>query len=196
MYVKLYIGSSEERTIWMVCSPIVKKAFIYSRSTYDGTQLGLNRHGYRVWWQGSGGMVWDKLVPRIKYLLSFEDSPSILVLHCGGNSIGKVPLLDLRNQIGSSLWEIQSLLPSTRLVWSQILPRSSWRYSSNNMALNFAARRLNNFAAWLCIQLGGAYVKYPELAWDEEGLFPGMVFFCQIWAMNCFCTGCRINCLS
>ena len=39
------------------------------------------------------------------------------------------------------------------------------------MALNFSARRLNNFAAWLCIQLGCAYVKYPELAWDEEGLF-------------------------
>ena len=167
MYIKLYIGSSDERSIRVVGSSIVKKAFIYSRSPYDGTQLGLNRHGYRVWGQRLGGMAWDELVPRIKYLLNFEDSPSILAMHCGGNSIGQVPLLDLRNQIGSSLWEIQSLLPSTRLVWSQILPWSSWRYSSNNMALNFSARRLNNFAAWLCIQLGGAYVKYPEIAWDE-----------------------------
>jgi hypothetical protein len=95
----------------------------------------------------------NELVPRIKYLFNFEDSPSILVMHCGGNSIGQVPLLDLRNQIGSSLWEIQPLLLSTRQVWSQILPRSSWRYSSNNMALHFAA--------WFCIQLVGAYVKYP-----------------------------------
>jgi hypothetical protein len=94
----------------------------YIKTVNFGTQLGLNRHGYRVWWQGLGGMVWDELVPRIKYLLNFEDSPSILAMHCGGNSIGQVPLLDLRNQIGSSLWEIQSLLPSTRLVWSQILP--------------------------------------------------------------------------
>ena len=146
MYVKLYIRSSDARTIWVVGSSIVKKAFIYSRSTYAGTQLGLNR-------QGLGGMVWDELVPRIKYLFNFEDSPSILVMHCGGNSIGQVPLLDLRNQIGSSLWEIQPLLLSTRQVWSQILPRSSWRYSSNNMALHFAA--------WFCIQLVGAYVKYP-----------------------------------
>ena len=28
-----------------------------------------------------------------------------------------------------------------------------------------------HFAAWFCIQLVGAYVKYPELAWDKEGLF-------------------------
>jgi hypothetical protein len=122
MYFTFYIGSSDERTIWVVDSSIVKKAFIYSHSIYDGTQLGLDRHGYRVWGQRLGGMPWDELVPRIKYLLNFEDSPSILVMHCGGNSIGQVPLLDLRNQIGSSLWEIQSLLPSTRLVWSQILP--------------------------------------------------------------------------
>ena len=122
MYVTFYIGSSDERTIWVVDSSIVKKAFIYSHSTYDGTQLGLDRHGYRVWGQILRGMAWDELVPRIKYLLNFEDSPSILVMHCGGNSIGQVPLLDLRNQIGSSLWEIHSLLPSTRLVWSQILP--------------------------------------------------------------------------
>ena len=147
--------------IRVVGSSIVKKAFIYSRSPYDGTQLGLNRHGYRVWWQG--GMVWDELVPRIKYLLNFEDSPSILAMQCGGNSIGQLPLLDLRNQIGSSLWEIQPLLLSTRQVWSQILPRSSWCYSSNNMALHFAA--------WFCIQLVGAYIKYPEIAWDKEGLF-------------------------
>jgi hypothetical protein len=35
-----------------------------------------------------------------------EDSPSILVMHCGGKSIGQVPLLNLRNQIGSSFLEI------------------------------------------------------------------------------------------
>jgi hypothetical protein len=52
-------------------SSIVKKTFIYSRSTHDGTQLGLNRHGYRVWWQGLGGMVWEELVPNI-FLISIR----------------------------------------------------------------------------------------------------------------------------
>jgi len=55
----------------------------------------------------------------------------------------------------------QLLVPEISQQISQAIATlaSSWRYSSNNMALNFAARRLNNFAAWLCIQLGGAYVK-------------------------------------
>ena len=110
MYVKLYIGSSDERTIWLVGSSIAKKAFIYSRSTYDGTQLGLNRHGYRVWWQGLGGMVWDELVPRIKYLLNFEDSPSILVMHCGGNSIEPNRVLFMGNSTSFAIYS-SSLVP-------------------------------------------------------------------------------------
>ena len=55
----------------------------------------------------------------------------------------------------------QLLVPEISQQISQAIATlaSSWRYRSNNMALHFAARRLNNFAAWLCIQLGGAYVK-------------------------------------
>jgi hypothetical protein len=62
-------------------------------------------------------------------------------------------------------------------VWSQILPRLSWRYSNNCKAMNMAAVRLNNFAAWLCFKLGGSYIKYPEISWDATGMFVKYKYF-------------------
>jgi hypothetical protein len=55
----------------------VTHAFREARRTYDDISLGLERNNYRVWWQGKGGLRWDELVPRIEYLLCFEDPPQI-----------------------------------------------------------------------------------------------------------------------
>jgi len=65
----------------------------------------------------------------------------------------------------------KSNVSETKIVWSQILPRSNWRYSENMKSLNHAAERINNFAAQICNQMGGAYIKYPELAWDQTDFF-------------------------
>ena len=78
---------------------------------------------------------------------------------------------ELRCQIKDSLGQLMGLLPSTKLIWSQILPRISWRYSQNSRALNRAAARINNYAACICIQVGGCYIKYPALAWNEPMMF-------------------------
>jgi hypothetical protein len=64
-------------------------------------------------------------------------------------------------------------LPKTKIVWSQILPRKTWLCSSDSKALNLAASRINNFAAYLCCRLGGGYIKYPEISWDEDCMFVG-----------------------
>ena len=58
-------------------------------------------------------------------------------------------------------------------MWSQILPRKTWLCSSDSKALNLAASRINNFAAYLCCRLGGGYIKYPEISWDEDCMFAG-----------------------
>lgn len=165
------IGFEERKHIWIVGSSIVKRAFNFSKSTFDGPQLSLNRHRYRIWWQGKGGMKWDELIPEIENMLKWHNPPELLVIHCGGNSIGQTSVLDLRDQIRSDLSQIQSMLPATRLIWSQILPRRAWRYNTDSKPLNLAAIRLNNFAASRCIEMGGEYIKYPELAWYEEDLF-------------------------
>ncbi|CAG2223357.1 unnamed protein product [Mytilus edulis] len=131
----------------------------------------LRRKKCTIWWQGKGGMNWQELVPRIKYLLRFEQEPDFLIIHCGGNNIGSCKLHNFRRQIKSSLCKVSELLPKAKLIWSQILPRLVWRNGQNIKSLNRAAVRINNFAGWLCLKSGGGYIKYPEITWNEKGLF-------------------------
>lgn len=118
-------------------------------------------------------MRWDELVPRIEHLmgLRYEQTPDILVIHCGGNNLGYRKLHKLRRNIKTAVRKIQKMLPNCRIVWSQILPRQAWRSSKNTWALNAAAERINNYAGWLCVKLGGGFLRYPEIGWQEFGLF-------------------------
>ena len=173
-FVFWLIGDTEwsiRKSVWIVGSSIIKRDFVYARGTFEGFNLDLRRRDCSLWWQGKGGMYWGGLIPRVKYLLRFNQPPDFLVIHCGGNSFGAVKLRELRCQIKDSLDQLMALLPSTKLIWSQILPRISWRYSQNSRALNRAAARINNYAAWICIQAGGGYIRDPELAWNETMVF-------------------------
>lgn len=161
----------DSRCIWVVGSSIVKKAFLHARKTYDGPNLGISRYGFNVLWQGKGGMKWCQLFPHIKLIARSNFPPRIIIIHCGGNSIGQTTLRKLRDEIKSTLYDIKEMFPDTLLVWSQILPRSRWWYSDNNKAMNISAQRLNNFGASICSDLGGTYIKYPELSWNSWGMF-------------------------
>ena len=59
-------------------------------------------------------MRWAQFVPRVQYLLNFESPPKVLIIHCGGNSLGYVPLHTLRRQIVDAILEIRMLLPKTK----------------------------------------------------------------------------------
>ncbi len=143
---------------------MIKRAFTYARqSTYDGPQLDLKRYGASVWWQGKGGLGIRQLVGFIKLLLSVEESPDIIVVHCGGNDIGSIPALQLRILIIDTLDLIKQLIPGVLLVWSQILPRLEWRGEVCHKALNKVRERVNNKVATDVIAKGGRYIRYPEL---------------------------------
>ncbi|XP_071172171.1 uncharacterized protein [Mytilus edulis] len=106
-------SQQELNSIWVVGSSIVKHAFIEAKRSFDGCSLGLHRKSYRVWWQGKGGMKWGELVPRIKFLLQIESPPKILVIHCGGNSIGAISLFDFRETLRSDIMKLHEMLPQT-----------------------------------------------------------------------------------
>jgi hypothetical protein len=46
-------------------------------------------------------------------------------------------------------------MPQIKIVWSQILPRFSWRYSDNFEAMERSRRRLNNCIASCVLKSGG-----------------------------------------
>ncbi|CAG2208141.1 unnamed protein product [Mytilus edulis] len=131
---KLKRPDSQEVSVWIVGSSLIRNAFVHARSRTGGVNLGLHRIGVKIWWQGYGGMGLKDLESTIKRLMKYEKAPKYLVLHIAGNDLGKTKLGFLRNEIKATLEKVQSYLPNSSIVWSQILPRTNWRHSKVRIA--------------------------------------------------------------
>lgn len=104
-------------------------------------------------------------------MLRFIDAPSHLILHCGANDLGDAPLYEVRVLAKQTINYLKRVMPNTKIIWSQALPRRNWRYSNDNVAMNKSRNRLNNFAATICLRALGGYIKYPDLALSHETLW-------------------------
>ena len=155
----------------MFGSPLVKHAFVHARNSYDGVHLGMQWRNANIWWQGRGGLRWSQVMSFLSLLLTLEAPPDILVIHCGGNDIGHVSTSYLRKNIVATIKRIIRMLPNTRVVWSQILPRLRWRNEQDHCALEKARLRVNSFVAKEVISLGGGYIRYPEISEANTGFF-------------------------
>jgi hypothetical protein len=96
-----------------------------------GVHLGLERVGIRLWWQGRSGLTLDSLRNRVRIMCKFEDVPVFILIHLGGNDIGRIGLKDLRKKYKDEIDWVQKKLPNSIIFFSQILPRISWRYAKN-----------------------------------------------------------------
>ena len=112
------------------------------------------------------------LVRKIKYFLTFENPPDFVMIHCGGNDIATSgPVGDLRFQMLEIFDSVQSLLPNSKIVYSQILPRLKWRSTIDNKSLDKARRRINNKIAHHIVSNGGYYIRYPMLRLQSKEIF-------------------------
>jgi len=111
-----------------------------------------------------------EVIPKLRLLKAVGDEPDIIMLHCGGNDIGRISVARLRFHVSRILKFIEHNF-NARVVWSEILPRKVWRYSANNNAMEAVRKRLNNFAATQTIRRNGFYVKHPDLKDLEDALY-------------------------
>ena len=114
----------------------------------------MQRHKVSIWWQGQGGLRWCQLLPRLRHFLTLEHVPQMLIIHCGGNDIGVVNSCELRHNMKSTMRSIEAMLPNTKLVWSQILPRRVWRGELNHASLEKTRQRINSFMSSFLVRSG------------------------------------------
>ena len=96
-------------------------------------------------WAGKGGLCWESLFDKIFELYQDEKAPPhMLIIHCGANSIGTMSARKLRNYMKYTISQIVELLPQTLIVWSEMLPRISWRYMLSNKSAENERIRLNS----------------------------------------------------
>lgn len=153
-------------------SSIIKQAFTYARQSTDlSIGLDLISYGASVWWQGHNGMRCHHILKKLQLLLSPEDPPHILVLHVGGNDIGRISSVEFRHIILRLLLAVRTLIPQVMIVWSQILPRMAWRGEVCHKAVNKIRVRINSKVAAEVLKINGAYLRYPEFVKSNSSLF-------------------------
>lgn len=147
---------------------------MHARNSPDSSNLGLGRLAASILWQGIGGLRWGQLLSRLKTLLRFVDPPQLLVIHCGGNDIGQISSCVLRHEILKTLHILKDLLPTTRFIWSSILPRLFWRGEKTHKAVDKIRIRTNSQIGAFVMRQGGGYIRYPEIVEDNELFLDGV----------------------
>lgn len=159
-------------SIWIVGSSLIKRAEQYaSISSEFGTDLSLP--GVSVLWKGVSGLSFDSVTDIICDLRSKYPHPRFLVIHTGGNDIGKDdnPLFRQQKFIKKVIVNLSSDSPSTCIVWSHILPRLYWRHAISNIAAETSRLRINSSVATFVLKLGGASIKYVDIKPNQSNLF-------------------------
>ncbi|KAL6470545.1 hypothetical protein MHYP_G00216640 [Metynnis hypsauchen] len=82
-----------------------------------GTNLGLNAH---LNWFGRGGMQWRAPIPFFKEHLRGRAVPDVLLIHCGGNDLGRLWSLELVSAMKQDLHDLHLRGVLLRTVLSAI----------------------------------------------------------------------------
>lgn len=97
--------------------------------------------------------------------------PDILIIHLGGNDVGKSSTLDLIFLIKHDLQHIHLIFPGTRIIFSEIIPRLVWLSFSENRSLEKIRRRVNHSIAKFMPTLSGLSYRHTELEGGFSGLY-------------------------
>ncbi|XP_075037456.1 uncharacterized protein LOC142098514 [Mixophyes fleayi] len=104
------------------------------------------KHPVDIRWLGKRGMLWAELIPTLCKEMEEHGTPDIVVIHLGGNDVGRGKSLDLIINIREGLAQIHARWPSIKVCWSNIIPRLSWRSSIPPATLIRVVKKINGYA--------------------------------------------------
>ncbi|XP_068135845.1 myristoylated alanine-rich C-kinase substrate-like [Hyperolius riggenbachi] len=163
--VQRVIGISP-RLVWIMGHSYVSRGAQRAAVRPDGRQLGIPRATARLRWIGFPGLMWDKVLPKIRSLVTQDRAPDVLVIHAGGNDLATRTTRAITKEIKGDLLELRSTLPDTVIVWSEMVSRSKWRLARSVERVNRARKKLNREVSRCIVQHGGVAVRHLELEVD------------------------------
>nr|XP_022306277.1 uncharacterized protein LOC111112779 isoform X3 [Crassostrea virginica] len=156
----------DTQTIWLVGSSIIKHAFLEAVLRPGGTNLTLERQNISLWWQGYSGLQLGKTTQKIRSLKNVGPVPNFILIHCGGNDLGKLSVRRIRVVAKLLLLFIRTNFQNIKVIWSFILPRLQWRTSASLKAMEKARKRVNSHIATTVLQSGGAIIRHTDIKPD------------------------------
>ena len=140
----------------------------HKRARENGMQAAMQG---QVRWFGDRGMCWGDLMGKMTELLQNFPPPDKLVIHLGGNDLGKVPVGELIYKIRKDLRQLARMLPGTTMVWSDLTARSKYRHAICNAKVEKARKTLNRAAHKIVVTLKGIFVEHKKITWDKAELY-------------------------
>ena len=113
--------------------------------------------GGSVSWQGSESVQLDGMCDLLVKSLQECQAPTTVLLHFGMNDLFETTSWAICRLIKESLSFIRYLLPNTRIIWSDILPRAYY-YKEENVGVAYRLlARVNRHAHTACCGLTNTY---------------------------------------
>ncbi|XP_041362244.1 uncharacterized protein LOC121378230 isoform X2 [Gigantopelta aegis] len=147
--------STGRHEVWIIGSSIVHWAGIQAQTRPGGGNLGLQQAGICVKWYGNRGMRWSQLDQFILGKLQHQTPPNSMILQLGSNDMVTVKNRVLIQEITCSVLRLRSLLPSVRIIWSNMLPRLYWHGAEHPKQVDKARKRVNGAVKALVLAEGG-----------------------------------------
>lgn len=132
-----------------------------------GRNLGLNA---LIQWFGRGGMIWRNVLPYFEQCLQGRAVPDILLVHCGGNDLGKTKSIHLAARIKQDLQDLHRKYPEMKIIFSTITQRNLWR-SAQPQKIEKARRFINSVMASFISCIDGAIVHHRQIKRRHPGHF-------------------------
>eukprot|EP00063_Salmo_salar_P034718 XP_014009553.1 PREDICTED: uncharacterized protein LOC106576728 isoform X2 [Salmo salar] len=169
---KVTFANTEPRNVWICGHSLIYWAEMRAKSPEIGMQLGMDPSSVRVWWKGTQGMTWAQLLPQLDQLKIKWPKPDVVILHLGGNDLGTQSPEALMSSVKKDLTSMRSIFPQCRLVWSDILPRMSWRQTEDSEAVDNVRAAINRRAHAIIAELGGTALTHENITCcSDAGLY-------------------------
>ncbi|XP_047668405.1 uncharacterized protein si:dkeyp-121d4.3 isoform X3 [Tachysurus fulvidraco] len=154
---------TEVKNVWICGHSLVFWAEKRATSPEIGMQLGMDPNTVRIWWKGVQGMIWQQLLPQLLQLKDNWPKPDVILIHLGGNDLGKMTPETFVLAVKNDLVSLKSIFPECHLVWSDILPRKSWRHSNDSTAVNNMRQAINKTIRGIMAELGGSSLTHDNI---------------------------------
>ena len=83
------------------------------------------------------------VVSLLHSMVNCFELPYAVLIYCGGNEIGIEPCGKLLFDMKCMFFVISQMFPGSKIMFSNISPRLSWRYSEDLKAMDDTGKRLN-----------------------------------------------------
>jgi hypothetical protein len=139
-YFFIFLGNMNT-TGWMVGSSLVFWAESRAKSNQA---VGKELTKSNLAWHGQRGMRWQQLLPKMQTMLLSAAAPTWICLHLGGNDLASIPLRALTAMALQDIRTLHNMVPSSVLIWSDVLPRVHYRGTSSDAKMEKTRKTFNS----------------------------------------------------